>query len=35
MPANPAVIGRAEYLYSCSQAAFKEGWITMLPICHP
>jgi hypothetical protein len=34
IPANPAVIGSAEYLYSCSQAALRDGSTRTFPICH-
>ena len=34
IPPKPAVIGRAEYLYSCSQAALRDGSTMIFPICH-
>jgi hypothetical protein len=33
-PTRLAVIGRAEYLNSCSQAALSEGSTMIFPICH-
>ena len=33
IPSKPAVIGRAEYLNSCSQADLKDGSTMIFPIC--